>query len=295
MATGDAAMGDPGTPGPVRRARCAGSWYPGSADALRAAVDSYLAAGTPIDARVRAVVSPHAGLMYSGPVAGYGYSAVARQQYDGIVLVGPSHFLAFEGVALWTRGAFETPLGRLPIDATLGAELRAATPLVLDAPAVHEREHSLELQLPFLARLFPNVPILPLLVGHQRRATVEALGDALAHVARGRELLLVASSDLSHYQDRETASRLDAAVIEHVERGDPEGLQACLEVDPSHACGGGPIVAVMRAARALGATGARVLRYADSGHVTGDTGQVVGYMSAVLGDFTDDGRAARAA
>jgi MEMO1 family protein len=288
-------MSDPGSPGPVRRARCAGSWYPGNADALRATVDSYLAAGAPVNARVRAVVSPHAGLMYSGPVAGYGYSAVAGQQYDVIVLVGPSHFFAFDGVALWTRGAFETPLGPLVIDAALGAELRAATPVVLDAPSVHEREHSLELQLPFLARLFPSVPILPLLVGHQRRATVEALGDALAHVARGREVLLVASSDLSHYQDRETASRLDAAVIQHVERNDPEGLQARLEVDPSHACGGGPMVAVMRAARVLGATAARVLRYADSGHVTGDTGQVVGYMSAVLGDFTDDGRAARAA
>jgi hypothetical protein len=288
-------MGDPGDRGPVRRARCAGSWYPGSADALRAAVDGYLAMGEPIAARVRAVVSPHAGLMYSGSVAGYGYGAVARQHYDVIVLVGPSHFVAFDGVALWTRGAFETPLGRLAIDAALGAELRAAAPVVLDAPAVHEREHSLELQLPFLARLFPDVPILPLLVGHQRRATVEALGDALGRVARGREPLLVASSDLSHYQDRETAARLDAAVIEHVERNDPDGLQVCLEADPAHACGGGPIVAVMRAARALGATAARVLRYADSGHVTGDTGQVVGYMSAVLGDFTDDGRAARAA
>jgi AmmeMemoRadiSam system protein B len=288
-------MGDPGARDPVRRARCAGSWYPGSADALRAAVEGYLAAGTPIDARVRAVVSPHAGLMYSGPVAGYGYAAVAGQRYDLVVLVGPSHFYAFDGVALWTRGVFDTPLGRLAVDAAFGAELRAATPVVLDAPAVHEREHSLELQLPFLARLFPEVPIVPLLVGHQRRATVEALGDALAHVARSREPLLVASSDLSHYQDRDTASRLDAAVIGHVERNDPEGLQTCLEADPSHACGGGPIVAVMRAARALGATAARVLRYADSGHVTGDTGQVVGYMSAVLGDFTNDGTAARAA
>jgi MEMO1 family protein len=288
-------MGDPGSRGPVRRARCAGSWYPGSADALRAAVDGYLTAGAPIEARVRAVVSPHAGLMYSGAVAGYGYGAVARQRYDVIVLVGPSHFFAFDGVALWTRGGFETPLGRLAIDAALGAELCAASPVVLDAPAVHEREHSLELQLPFLARLFPDVPIVPLLVGHQRRATVEALGDALAQVARGREPLLVASSDLSHYQDRDTAARLDAAVMGHVERNDPEGLQACLEADPSHACGGGPVVAVMRAARALGATAARVLRYADSGHVTGDTAQVVGYMSAVLGDFTNDGSAARAA
>ena len=169
-------MSDPGSGGPVRRARCAGSWYPGSADALRAVVDGYLAAGTPIDARVRAVVSPPAGLMYSGPVAGYGYGAVARQHYDVIVLVGPSHFFAFEGVALWTRGAFETPFGRLAIDAGLGTELRAATPVVLDAAAVHEREHSLELQLPFLARLFPEVPILL----QQCRVGSERVSDELA-------------------------------------------------------------------------------------------------------------------
>ena len=103
----------------------------------------------------------------------------------------------------------------------------------------------------------------------------------------GREPLLVASSDLSHYQDRRTAARLDAVVVQHVERNDAEGLQASLLVDPSHACGGGPVVAVMRAARGLGSTGARVLRYGDSGDVTGDTAQVVGYMSAVLGDFAD--------
>jgi AmmeMemoRadiSam system protein B len=280
---------------PVRRAVCAGSWYPGRADALRTEVDRYLAAGQPIEESVRAVVSPHAGLMYSGPVAGYGYAAVSGQRYDVVVLVGPSHVHGFEGVALWGSGSFATPLGALPVDAALGVALRRATAVVRENPVVHEREHSLELQLPFLARLFPGVSILPLVVGYQRRTTVEALGDALAEVLRGRDALLVASSDLSHYQDRDTASRLDAVVIRHVEASDPDGLQASLEADPAHACGGGPMVAVLRAARALGATGARVLRYGDSGDVTGDTRQVVGYMSAVLGGFADDGIAARPA
>jgi MEMO1 family protein len=278
----------------VRSAVCAGSWYPGNAGALQSAVDAYLAGVQPIEPRVRAVVSPHAGLMYSGAIAGQAYGALVRQHYDVAVLVGPSHFHRFEGVAVWGHGSFETPLGALTVDAGLAAELRAAAPLVRENPAVHEREHSLELQLPFLARLFPDVPILPLLVGHQRAATVAALGDALAQVLHGREPLLIASSDLSHYQDRETAARLDAVVVRHVERNDPDGLQSSLAADPSHACGGGPIVAVMRAARGLGATRARVLRYGDSGDVTGDTGQVVGYMSAVLGDFVD-GTSARPA
>jgi AmmeMemoRadiSam system protein B len=137
-------------------------------------------------------------------------------------------------------------------------------------------------------------------MGHQTRQTAFALGDAIAAALAARtsadgadDVLIVASSDLSHYQARETASRLDAVVLRHVERSDPEGLQASLDANPSHACGGGPIVAVMRAARGLGATGARVLRYADSGDVTGDTRQVVGYMSAALGAFADDETRAR--
>jgi MEMO1 family protein len=278
----------------VRPPICAGTWYPGDPGALQSAVDAYLAGVQPIVPRVRAVVAPHAGLMYSGAIAGQAYGAVVRQHYDVAVLVGPSHFHRFEGVAVWGRGSFETPLGTLTVDAGLAVELRAAAPLVRENPAVHEREHSLELQLPFLARLFPDVPILPLLVGHQRAATVAALGDALVQVLHGREPLLIASSDLSHYRDRETAARLDAVVVRHVERNDPDGLQSSLAADPSHACGGGPMVAVMRAARGLGATRARVLRYGDSGDVTGDTGQVVGYMSAVLGEFVD-GTSARPA
>jgi AmmeMemoRadiSam system protein B len=130
-----------------------------------------------------------------------------------------------------------------------------------------------------------GVPIVPLVMGHQTRATATALGDALAHaVAPHRdEVLLVASSDLSHYQDRVTAARLDRVVLNHVESCDPDGLQSALDRFPGHACGGGPIVAVMRAARALGATDASVVHYADSGDVSGDLNQVVGYMSAVIG------------
>jgi len=281
-------MTEPFNRNAVRPAVCAGSWYPSDRDQLAAAVDGYLAAGQPLQPRVRAIVSPHAGLMYSGAVAGHAYAAVSGQQYDVVVLVGPSHFYGFDGVAMWGDGSFETPLGPLAVDAALARALTVTAPLVRESSAVHEREHSLELQLPFLARLFPHVPILPLLVGHQHRTTVTVLGDALAQVLRGREPLLVASSDLSHYQPREAAARLDAVVLRHVEHHDPDGLQASLEADPSHACGGGPIVAVLRAARRLGATSARVLRYADSGDVTGDTRQVVGYMSAALGEFGND-------
>jgi AmmeMemoRadiSam system protein B len=141
------------------------------------------------------------------------------------------------------------------------------------------------MQLPFLERLAPSLPIVPLLMGYQTAATAAALGDALAAALRGRRALLIASTDLSHYHDAKTASTLDRVVIDCVARFDAEGLQAALEAQPDHACGGGPTVAVMRAARALGAQDAVILHYADSGDVSGDKSAVVGYLAAALGTF----------
>ena len=159
--------------------------------------------------------------------------------------------------------------------------------VVREHPAVHAREHCLEIQLPFLCRVLPGVPIVPLLMGYQRRATIDDLAAALARALEGRRALLVASTDLSHYHDRPTAWRLDATVRELVGGFEADGLERALEEVPDHACGGGPTVSVMKAARALGARDARVLRYADSGDVSGDTSAVVGYMAAALGVFED--------
>ena len=161
-----------------------------------------------------------------------------------------------------------------------------------DNTAVHAREHSLEMQLPFVQRLAPGVPIVPVLMGYQAAHTARALGDALAVALAGRSALIVASTDLSHYHDAATAARLDAIVIDHVAHFDPDGLQRALDRQPDHACGGGPLVAVMRAAKTLGARDAVVLSYADSGDVSGDKSAVVGYLAAALGTFDDDRKAA---
>jgi AmmeMemoRadiSam system protein B len=221
--------------------------------------------------------------MYSGPVAGRGYALVAARNYDVVVLVGPSHYVAFDGVAIWPEGRFETPIGTLAVDADVASRLARAHPALGMTSLPHVREHSLELQLPFLARVMPEVPIVPVLMGRQTRSLVDTLAAALPAVLGRRRALLVASSDLSHYHDRATASRLDRVVLDHVERCDADGLQAALEQFPGHACGGGPIVAVMRAAQSMGATRAAVMHYADSGDISGDLDQVVGYMSAVIG------------
>jgi AmmeMemoRadiSam system protein B len=282
----------------IRPAAVAGTWYPGTDAALAATVDQYLDFPDADDHQVVhdnlvALVAPHAGLMYSGPVAAHAYRLLRGRAFDVAVLVGPSHFVAFQGVALFPSGAFETPLGLTRIDSECAAAIAASSALVHENPAAHRREHSLEMQLPFLARLAPTLPIVPLLMGHQTAATSTGLGDALAAALRGRNALLIASTDLSHYHDAQTAAALDAVVADCVSRLDDAGLQTALDLEPRHACGGGPLVAVMRAARAGGARHARILNYADSGDVSGDKSSVVGYLAAALGNFHRRGHVER--
>lgn len=273
-------------PASLRPAAVAGSWYPGSADAIAREVDRYVedAAVAPLRGRLVALVSPHAGLRYSGPVAAYGYSLLRGRRALSIVLVGPSHRVAFDGVAVHARGAWETPLGRAPIDEELAAAVLAAGDgVAFEDDGPHREEHSLEMQMPFLQRLVPSLRVVPLLMGSQSREEVDALAEALATALAGRDVVLVASSDLSHYQPAPVANRLDSVVVDHIARFDDAGLMARLEAHHNVACGGGPVVAVMRAARALGAGQAIVLRYADSGDAgEHDKSRVVGYVSAAL-------------
>jgi AmmeMemoRadiSam system protein B len=192
--------------------------------------------------------------------------------------------VSFRGVAIWPDGEWETPLGRVQVNGDLAAALASATSEIIELPAAHGREHSLEMQMPFVAHVLPGVPIVPMVMGEQTRETAFALGAAFAQVlqAHAPDALLIASSDLSHYEDATTAASLDRRVIEYVERLDPDGLMRALEHEPRHACGGGPMVAVLDAARRLGATTSRLLQYADSGDVSGDKSSVVGYMAAAI-------------
>ena len=272
-------------PQTIRRAAVAGAWYPADPQELAAEIDRYLAAAGEqrVAGPLFGLVSPHAGLFYSGPVAAYGYGLLRGASDLTAVLVGPSHRSAFAGLALSVRGSWESPFGAVPIDEGLAAALLAQDPLCVDAPRVHRDEHSLEMQLPFLAHLVSGLKIVPILMGSQSRDEVRRLAHALAGVLPGRRVLLVASSDLSHYHSAHEARQLDAVVVQHVERLDPDGLLERLEANHEHACGGGPLAAVMSAALALGASRATVLRYGDSGDVGArDKTRVVGYLSAAL-------------
>jgi AmmeMemoRadiSam system protein B len=276
-----------------RPAAVAGTWYPGTAEALKREVDGYLAAApAKVDGDLRAIIAPHAGIMFSGPVGAYAYNAAAGRDFEVAVLVGPSHFVAFDGAALWPDGAFETPLGVARIDEA-GARAMSASSVVQALPSAHRREHSLEMKLPFLKRVLPDVPIVPLLIGFQHRDTIDALAAAIAAAFAGRRVLLVASTDLSHYLDAKTAAKLDSRVQQCVNAFDADALLDLFERYPERergqyvACGGGAAIAVMKAAKALGATSGRVLKYGHSGEISGDYDGVVGYMAAAMGTFTD--------
>jgi AmmeMemoRadiSam system protein B len=280
----------------IRPAAVAGTWYPGTAGALSRDVDRYVADAVepPPRGRVDAIIAPHAGLMFSGPVGAYAYKAAAAAgPFDAAILVGPSHFVAFDGLALYPGGAFDSPLGPAPIDAPIASALMAASAEIHPLPAAHTREHSLEMQLPFLRRLLPDVPIVPMLMGYQTRETIEACAAALAGVGASRRILLVASTDLSHYFEAARAIDLDRRVQACVSAFDPDRLLEIFEQYPEGergrfvACGGGPAIAVMLAAKARGARHGRVLKYMHSGEISGDNSGVVGYLAAALGTFDE--------
>ena len=275
----------------IRKTAVAGRWYPGSAGALTREVDQFLAgAHVQLAGSVDAIVAPHAGLMFSGPVGAWSYKAAARGRYDVAFLVGPSHFVGFDGFSVWPSGAYDSPLGPARVDPDAAAAV-LRHPLAQDLPAAHAREHSLEMQLPFVRRLFEGVAIVPIVIGYQTKETIMELADALVQAAQGRRPLLVASTYLSHYFEAATAATLDGRVQEHVGRFDPEGLLALFEQYPEDergryvACGGGAALAVMFASRQLGARQGRVLKYAHSGDISGDNSAVVGYLAAAFGTF----------
>ena len=261
-------------------------WYPGRPDTLERAVRDLLEAVEPVElsGELVGLLSPHAGLRYSGGVAAAGYRLLEHRPFDTAVMVGPSHHVYFQGASVYDRGAFETPLGHIQIDEKLASVVRESSPCMHVFFEAHDREHCLEMQLPFLQVLSPKMKIVPIVMGDQRRQNIESVADAIAEAIsrNGRRILLIASSDLSHYKSAEVAQTLDGKVSALVDRFDPDGLMELLETNREHACGGGPLVVVMRAVRALGGRSAQILRYGDSGDISGDKSEMVGYLSAAF-------------
>jgi len=268
-------------PRDIRRSVIAGSWYPGTKAELARTVDGFLANAKKeeLGGELMGLIAPHAGYVYSGQVAAYAYKQLEGLDFPIVAIVSPVHRMFVGRYAVTAKRYYETPLGLVEVDGELVDALDEAVGL---NRVERDDEHSLEIQLPFLQRVLGRFKLLPVMMGDQSLPACRALGEALAGVLRGKRALLVASTDLSHFHPYDTAVRLDRVVLDHIEKFDPEGLALDLERGRCEACGGGPVIAVMLAAKALGANRARVLKYANSGDVTGDRWQVVGYVAGAI-------------
>lgn len=228
----------------VREPAVSGTFYPDNARALKAQIERYFDAVTLEKNHwdVVGTVSPHAGYMYSGQVAAYGYRTIIGESYDTVVLMAPSHRMHFDGAAVLDKGSYRTPLGLVDVDEDLARDMLAADPVVQRSVEAHQGEHSLEVQLPFLQVALKGFRIVPLIMGSQRVDECEKLARCLMHVLGGtnRHVLLVGSTDLSHYYPYESALRLDGAIVKHLEAFDTPALVADLKTGKGEACGAGP-------------------------------------------------------
>jgi len=265
----------------VRPPAVAGQFYPGTRGSLLAVLDRCIPARVEPGKAV-GLVCPHAGYLYSGATAG---ATFARAVIPGrVAVLAPNHTAIGRPIAVWTDGAWETPLGEIQVDAALaGALLRRCPEAEADRMA-HLREHSLEVQLPFIQRLNPAARILPVCVGTHDERALQALGDALAETVRGAggDVLIVASSDMTHYEPADQARAKDDLAIGRIQALDPEGLLATVRKHGITMCGVAPVAAMLWAAKSLGAARCELIDYAHSGMVTGDDSEVVGYAGLMV-------------
>ncbi len=271
----------------VRRPAVAGQFYQGSKEALKRQVEGFL---IPDAGKKRAlgILAPHAGLIYSGPVAGAVYSSI--EPPDTFILIGPNHTGLGEAVSIMSSGRWETPLGIVEIDESLAAAILGRSRLIREDDRAHLHEHSLEVQLPFIQHLCPAATIVPIQMLDTRLETCLEVGRAVAGAlseirnpqSEIRNVLIVASSDMSHYEPAELARKKDHLAIDRILKLDPEGLYHTVKNNHISMCGYGPAVAMLTACKILGAAKAELIKYANSGEVSGDYAQVVGYAGIII-------------
>jgi hypothetical protein len=269
----------------IREPAVANQFYPGRKETLSGFLDRTLLQ-TPkpdVPGTVMGIAVPHAGYPYSGPTAAYAYQAIAGLKPKTVVLLGPSHHAAFTDFAVYAKGAWKTPLGLVDIDEEFAAALIKRSKLIKDQPHAHDQEHSLEVQLPFLQKTLTDFKIVPIEIAFADFAQLQELGHALARVARGKNVLLVASSDLYHGNSYGECQQTDSVTLSYLERFDPKGFYDALIAQSAQACGGLPVTALMLALKEMGAAGAKVVARTNSNDVTGERGgYCVGYGAVVF-------------
>src|SRR5208337_2854950 len=274
----------------IRPAYVAGGFYPADANELGKMIDGFLAQAPAekLEGSLVALICPHAGYQFSGGVAAYSYIQLKGRSYDRVVVIAPSHFESFSFSSIYDGDAYQTPLGAVPVDKGFAAQLVKLSSTIKISDRGHGPvkqyggEHALEDQLPFLQRVLGQFKLVPIVMGDQSYDLCRALGIALAKAVKGTNTLILASSDLSHYHPYDEAVSIDHQILKTIEDWDYFSLLQNTERQTWNACGGGPIVAAMIAAERLGAHRAQILKYANSGDVTGDKSRVVGYGAVAL-------------
>jgi hypothetical protein len=273
----------------MRKPIVAGTFYPQDKKTLLLQVEDCLhqASAQEVDRekRILGMVSPHAGYVYSGGVAGHGFFALSQvvKKPQVVIIIGPNHRGGGEVVAISRQDRWETPLGELKVDLDLGEEIASKSRFARFDDRAHMMEHSLEVQLPFLQCVLPGgVDILPIVMLYQELEVSQDLGKAIASSLSGKQGLILASSDFTHYEPQAVAKAKDEKALEAILALDPQKLSEVVSKGDMTMCGPGPVMAMLYAAKELGATQARNLCYRTSGDVTGDFSQVVGYASVIV-------------
>lgn len=272
----------------LRPSPIAGQWYPGESKNLLAGVNGFMDAATlpEIPGEIIAVIAPHAGYRYSGPVAGHAFAAVRGLSPDIVAVISPMHQFYDQPLLTAAHTAYQTPLGTIPIEqnAVNSLDEHLENELGFGLTAVrNDQEHSLEIELPFLqAALDGDFSLLPVMVRDQNERVVQSLGAALSKTVESKKALLVASTDLSHFYPQKTAEILDHEMLSRIEAFDPLAVLQAEEQGKAFACGRAAVAAVLWAAQELGADTVTIVNYATSGDVSGDYSRVVGYGAAVV-------------
>jgi AmmeMemoRadiSam system protein B len=264
----------------VRVAVVSGQFYPDDPRILQQQIQRFLSrSGSRSDPMVRALIIPHAGYDYSGQIAAEAYKLVEDRKFDSVVIIAFLHRVFLRGVLVDDVSAYETPLGRVPVDRDLTQEIRASHPIFQNAMPDRLEEHSLEVQIPFLQETVPGLRIVPIYIGVQDSTNITALAEVLAKTLRDRNVLVVATTDLSHFHPFGAACEMDKALIARFEKGDAEAIYDAYAKGEIEACGMGPVLTSILLAKKMKWSGPSLIRYANSGDVTGERSSVVGYAA----------------
>lgn len=267
----------------IRYPAVAGMFYPDSKYELSKMIEDFLknTRKEKISGKILGLIVPHAGYIYSGQVAAYSYRQIENIKFESIIIIAPSHYVNFSGAAVYDKGYFRTPLGDVKVDEKLANSLKSKEIFYEESP--HIQEHSLEVQIPFLQKVSPSLKIVPIIIGPSTPLEkLESISSIIAKKIKGKNILIIASTDMAHYHPYYENIKIDKRTLSYLEKFDIIGLNECLSAGNCELCGEKPVIVALKVCKNLGANKVKIIKYANSGDVTGDKGRVVGYCAVII-------------